>query len=224
MLDVDDLRAAQHLLTSHIERRVVVVRLDQFAKLRRPVTLVRSPTLTNKLSSPMLSGRVRTNGSGVPESGACAREAADASFTCLIVIRRRAAHRRQYLEIRWRRTRAIYRRFDSGFIVLAECVRQAGIRIRANVGIRDARQLLRCKAEAVYRRARNSIRWWSVARDAPSFKTLRRFDPTTCDRTHAVIVPEIMTGMSRLSSSSTCRTANAAAFGVQRIENSFDQQ
>ena len=56
-VDVDDLRAALDLLARDVERAGVVARpRSGWRNFAEPVTLVRSPTLTNRLSGPMLSG------------------------------------------------------------------------------------------------------------------------------------------------------------------------
>ena len=55
-VDVDQLGAALHLLAGHAHRFLEIVCSDEPPEARRPVTLVRSPTLTNRLSGPIVKG------------------------------------------------------------------------------------------------------------------------------------------------------------------------
>jgi hypothetical protein len=55
-VDVDDLRAVLDLLAGHRERFLEAPSRIIFAKARLPVTLVRSPMLTNSEPSPMVTG------------------------------------------------------------------------------------------------------------------------------------------------------------------------
>jgi hypothetical protein len=96
-------------------------------------------------------------------------------------------------------------------VVLAEGVRQAGVRIGADVGVRpgeflDVRpQLL--AAERAVQPDRRAARAWRT-----EFQKASVVWPDSVRPEASVIVPEIMTGTSSPSSSSTLRTAYSAAF------------
>ena len=112
--------------------------------LAEPVTLVRSPTLTNKLLRSMVSGsRPLRRQAGSMAGSVARRQACDGAHHGADVLGRGAAAAAHHVEESAGRELAedgggLLR----GLVVFAEGIRQPGVRIGAHIGVGNARELL----------------------------------------------------------------------------------
>ena len=122
-----------------------------------PVTLVRSPTLTNGISGVSVNAsRPESRSSGVTAGTARGALPSTARGDGADVLGRRAAAAADDVDQAGRGELAEQRRHGvRALVVAAEFVRQAGIGIGADQRVGDARELGDVRAHLAWRRARN---------------------------------------------------------------------
>ena len=177
------------LLARDVERRRIVVGLDQLAEFRRAgdVGPLADDDEIRAAWSSCLPTHART--ARAPTAAAVARCAASGRGLILgdglgdgaDVVRRRAAAAADDVD-----EPAVGQFAEQpghvfgALVVFAEGVGQAGIRIGADQRVGDARPSRRRRAASARRRARNSARPRTASRGAPSSRTLPPSGPKAC--------------------------------------------
>ncbi len=184
---VDDLRAVRHLLTRHVDRRRVVARFDQLAKLRRSGHVGALADIDEQAAAHRWS-RAPSRSSGRPIRCAEATRGARPSTARLMARMCSGVVPQQPPTILTKplaaNSRSVSAVCSARLVVLAERIRQSGIGIGADVDVGDARQLLDIgpKLLAAERAIQSHHQRPGVADGIP--KRLRWSAPTTCGRRH----------------------------------------